>query len=232
MAGYRAHFAFGVLTAACVAVAMLVVSWVSLNVMPLVFLFAVIGSMLPDLDSDTGVPVRLLFGTLAVATIGLALFYAADNTATSDRCWGWIVCLFRNRRHFQTFHSAPWSVSFDSGRLGNRLGGNVSIGSIGYRGENGTGRWPSNYSRVSVPPGLGRDQFDSEPFRHTVQTEEVPGYRTKTDRRLENNYHGDLRCSRAVTGNEHRPPVGVAFITESFYESLCVCQAAYGPRRV
>ncbi|MDC1295705.1 metal-dependent hydrolase [Myxococcota bacterium] len=83
MAGYRAHFAFGVLTAACVAVAMLVVSWVSLNVMPLVFLFAVIGSMLPDLDSDTGVPVRLLFGTLAVATIGLALFYAADNTATS-----------------------------------------------------------------------------------------------------------------------------------------------------
>jgi len=83
MAGYRAHFAFGVLTAACVAVAMLVVSWVSLKVMPLVFLFAVIGSMLPDLDSDTGVPVRLLFGTLAVATIGLALFYATDNTATS-----------------------------------------------------------------------------------------------------------------------------------------------------
>ena len=83
MAGYRAHFAFGVLTAACVAVAMLVVSWVSLKVMPLVFLFAVIGSMLPDLDSDTGVPVRLLFGTLAVATIGLVLFYVMNNTATS-----------------------------------------------------------------------------------------------------------------------------------------------------
>jgi hypothetical protein len=39
--------------------------------------------MLPDLDSDTGMPVRLLFGTLAVATIGLALFYVMNNTATS-----------------------------------------------------------------------------------------------------------------------------------------------------
>ena len=83
MAGYRAHFAFGVLTAACVAVAMLVISWVSLKVIPVVFLLAVIGSMLPDIDSDTGVPVRLLFGTLAVATIALALFYAMNNTATS-----------------------------------------------------------------------------------------------------------------------------------------------------
>ena len=83
MAGYRAHFAFGALTAACVAVAMLVISWVSLKVMPLVFLIAVIGSMLPDIDSDTGLPVRLLFGTLAVATIGLALFYTMNSTATS-----------------------------------------------------------------------------------------------------------------------------------------------------
>ena len=83
MAGYKAHFAFGVLTAACVAVAMLVISWVSLKVMPLVFLIAVIGSMLPDIDSDTGLPVRLLFGTLAVATIGLALFYTMNSTATS-----------------------------------------------------------------------------------------------------------------------------------------------------
>ena len=83
MAGYRAHFAFGVLTAACVAVAMLVISCVSLKVIPVVFLLAVIGSMLPDIDSDTGLPVRLLFGTLAVATIGLALFYAMNSTATS-----------------------------------------------------------------------------------------------------------------------------------------------------
>ena len=83
MASYKAHFAFGVLTAACVAVAMLVISWVSLTVMPLVFLLAVIGSMLPDIDSDTGLPVRLLFGTLAVATIGLALFYTMNSTATS-----------------------------------------------------------------------------------------------------------------------------------------------------
>ena len=83
MAGYKAHFAFGVLTAACVAVVMLVISWVSLRVMPLVFLLAVIGSMLPDIDSDTGLPVRLLFGTLAVATIGLALFYMMNSTATS-----------------------------------------------------------------------------------------------------------------------------------------------------
>ncbi len=83
MASYKAHFAFGVLTAACVAVAMLVISWVSLKVMPLVFLIAVIGSMLPDIDSDTGLPVRLLFGTLAVATIGLALFYMMNSTATS-----------------------------------------------------------------------------------------------------------------------------------------------------
>jgi membrane-bound metal-dependent hydrolase YbcI (DUF457 family) len=83
MASYRAHFAFGALIAACVAVAMLVISWVSLMMMPVVFLLAVIGSMLPDIDSDSGLPVRLLFGTLAVATIGLTLFYAINNTAIS-----------------------------------------------------------------------------------------------------------------------------------------------------
>jgi hypothetical protein len=137
MAGYRAHFAFGVLTAACVAVAMLVVSWVSLNVMPLVFLFAVIGSMLPDLDSDTGVPVRLLFGTLAVATIGLALFYAADNTATSWPQQGLIAVgaglfvyfviggIFKHFTvHRGVFHSIPAALVIGlaamsvSGRLG------------------------------------------------------------------------------------------------------------------
>ncbi len=51
--------------------------------MPVVFLLAVIGSMLPDIDSDSGLPARLLFGTLAVATIGLTLFYAINNTAIS-----------------------------------------------------------------------------------------------------------------------------------------------------
>ncbi len=50
--------------------------------MPVDFLLAVICSMLPDLDSDTGVPVRFWFGTLSVATIGLALFYVMNNTAT------------------------------------------------------------------------------------------------------------------------------------------------------
>ena len=127
MASYRAHFAFGVLTAACVAVAMLVISWVSLMVMPVVFLLAVIGSMLPDLDSDTGVPVRLLFGTLAVATFGLALFYVMTTTATSWPQQGLIAVgaglfvyfiiggIFKHfTEHRGVFHSIPAALVMGS----------------------------------------------------------------------------------------------------------------------
>jgi len=59
MAGYKAHIAFGVVSAFSLSIVVVLLSLVSIELVPLVFLLTVIGAVLPDVDSDTGIPVKL-----------------------------------------------------------------------------------------------------------------------------------------------------------------------------
>jgi len=66
MASFKAHISFGIVTAVALSVATVTWALAPDEIVPLVFVLTVIGSMLPDIDSDTGRPVKILFAILAV----------------------------------------------------------------------------------------------------------------------------------------------------------------------
>ena len=80
MANFRLHISTGILTASVLAVVLLSFAWVSGIFALLVFVLAIISSILPDIDSDTGIPVKILFGVLAV--VGLAVSFVYLETVT------------------------------------------------------------------------------------------------------------------------------------------------------
>gem|GEM_PF-1642874 len=63
MASFKAHISFGVATAVALSIAVIALAWTPV---PLVFIMTIVGSMLPDIDSDTGKPVKILFSVFSV----------------------------------------------------------------------------------------------------------------------------------------------------------------------
>ncbi|MBT3947530.1 MAG: hypothetical protein HOF39_05160 [Candidatus Marinimicrobia bacterium] len=66
MAGYKAHMAFGIVTGLGWAIVAFMLSLVSAWFIPLIFIFTVMGAFLPDLDSDTGMPLKILLMVFSV----------------------------------------------------------------------------------------------------------------------------------------------------------------------
>ena len=75
MASFKSHISFGILTAVALTALLVYFSMVSGLTTFIVFILTVIGSMLPDIDSDTGIPVRILFGVISIIFAALGLFY-------------------------------------------------------------------------------------------------------------------------------------------------------------
>ena len=80
MASFKSHISFGILTAAILSVVLFLFAWVSGIFAFLIFVLVIIGSMLPDIDSDTGIPVRILFGVLSVAGLVVSFVYLETIT--------------------------------------------------------------------------------------------------------------------------------------------------------
>ena len=86
MASYKAHMAFGVLTALGWSFILVTFSFISIWTMPLVLILTVIGAFLPDLDSDTGLPLKILlnvFSILVSCLVGIYLF-SSDKYEFTD----------------------------------------------------------------------------------------------------------------------------------------------------
>lgn len=66
MAGYKSHIAFGILTSIGWSIFLLTFSLISIWFLPVVFFFTVIGAFLPDLDSETGLPLKILLMILSL----------------------------------------------------------------------------------------------------------------------------------------------------------------------
>ena len=83
MAGYKAHMAFGMVTAAGWTFIVITVSLVSVWFLPLIFVATVVGAFLPDLDSDTSAPLKILliiFSVLGSAVAGWIVFNQEDSS--------------------------------------------------------------------------------------------------------------------------------------------------------
>ncbi len=81
MAGYKAHLATGMALGLISGIGVVLFAVPSIIFAPLIFIAIVIGSFLPDLDSDTGYPVKLLFlvlGIVIAASVGFYLYDAVD----------------------------------------------------------------------------------------------------------------------------------------------------------
>ena len=83
MAGYKAHMAFGMVTAAGWTFIVITVSLVSVWFLPLIFVATVVRAFLPDLDSDTSAPLKILliiFSVLGSAVAGWIVFNQEDSS--------------------------------------------------------------------------------------------------------------------------------------------------------
>ncbi len=81
MAGYKAHLATGMALGLISGIGVMLLAVPSIIYVPLIFIAVGIGSFLPDLDSDTGIPVKLLFlvlGIVIAASVGYYLYDAID----------------------------------------------------------------------------------------------------------------------------------------------------------
>ena len=83
MAGYKAHMAFGMVTAAGWTFIVITLSLVSVWFLPIIFIATVVGAFLPDLDSDTSAPLKILliiFSVLGSAVAGWIVFNQEDSS--------------------------------------------------------------------------------------------------------------------------------------------------------
>ena len=124
MAMFREHIAFGAIVAAVGSTVIFSYALVTdLSLLALLFGVTVVASFLPDLDSDSGMPYHLIFGTFTVLCTGAALYY---TMAMEPERWEvlvgvplgvmvfvWVVVggIFKNfTTHRGMMHSIPAAV--------------------------------------------------------------------------------------------------------------------------
>ncbi len=80
MANFKTHISWGVVIGIALAIICAVYSLTtSFDVIFWVFLFTVVGSFLPDLDVDDGIPFKIVFGLLSSGLAMLVCFYFFDQ---------------------------------------------------------------------------------------------------------------------------------------------------------
>ncbi len=122
MASFRTHISFGIAAGVMGAFLLASLSMVSASWSFFVFLWlaVVVGAILPDMDSDSGVPFHVTFGSLAIIAGGL-VFLAASKSMPGEYLdifglvmlsagvvWGVFGALFKRfTRHRGMAHSIP-----------------------------------------------------------------------------------------------------------------------------
>ncbi len=121
MALFKEHITFGAVVALVGVVLLYFYAFVTDPVL-LVLLFAVtvIGSFLPDVDSDSGVPFYAVFGVFTLACTGVALYYLLSHPPqaiylligvpflTCLFVWGVVGTIFKRFTHHRgIMHSIP-----------------------------------------------------------------------------------------------------------------------------
>lgn len=121
MASFRTHVTVGVIVGYAAGVVAVLMHWFTLHLTPLAMCSAgMIGSFLPDVDSDSGKPVELIFTLCAAIGGGLTFYYLLSQNSLP---WGVLLIappavyfairygigeIFRRFTHHRgIFHSVP-----------------------------------------------------------------------------------------------------------------------------
>ncbi len=82
MAGFKTHTAVGAATGWGLSVFTYMIGWTSNLYMSIIIFFAtIIGSFLPDMDSNSGLPVQIIFGIYSYFAATLSLYFLYENGA-------------------------------------------------------------------------------------------------------------------------------------------------------
>ncbi len=125
MASFTTHISFGIAlgVGSIIALASFALVPSGWSLYFLIALAAIVGAIMPDIDSDTGVPFHITFGSLAVVAGGLAFLYALKNTPGDYKfligaplfaiffIWVVIGAIFKKLTHHRGMaHSIPAAV--------------------------------------------------------------------------------------------------------------------------
>ena len=129
MAGFKTHVAGGLIVGGCSAAIAFEVYHLDIIAAVSVFIMGTIGGLLPDLDSDTGKPLALLFGAVSILIPSLMLHklpiakefsaeFLVSYFVISYLVINVIICNFIKKltHHRGIFHSLPFAVL--AGELG------------------------------------------------------------------------------------------------------------------
>jgi len=79
MADFKTHLSFGAATGFGLSVFTYMVDWISnLYMAVIIFFSTLIGAFLPDMDSSSGLPVKIIFGFYAYLSATLSLYFTED----------------------------------------------------------------------------------------------------------------------------------------------------------
>ena len=122
MASLKKHISFGVLWAIIISVVAVVSGMLNLLQAVIVFTLAVIGSGLPDIDSDTSKPVQILFGIIGVVCPVVMYKLFLGENATMESIFLCILGLYlviqhllskifmKYTKHRGIYHSIPAAI--------------------------------------------------------------------------------------------------------------------------
>lgn len=80
MAGFRTHTTYGAFTGTIISAVTYVNNWsTDYIILVIIFFSSVIGSFLPDIDSDTGKPIRIVFGFLSIIAFLISIIFVLNN---------------------------------------------------------------------------------------------------------------------------------------------------------
>ncbi len=82
MAGYKAHLATGMVIGGISVAGVIMSGIVNPTYIPIIFIAVIAGSFLPDLDSDTGLPVKILFSILGLLGSMIVFYLLKDGFMT------------------------------------------------------------------------------------------------------------------------------------------------------
>ncbi len=83
MADFKTHVSFGSYAGFIFSIFTYMLEWVTnIYFVVLIFFATIIGSILPDMDSDSGLPVKVIFGLYAYFTAAITIFYLNELDAS------------------------------------------------------------------------------------------------------------------------------------------------------
>lgn len=81
MAGYKTHLSVGAVVGLAFAVLTIVWGWIAgLVQTAIIFVITFVGAFLPDMDSESGKPVKVIFTSYALIASGMTLFFLVDSS--------------------------------------------------------------------------------------------------------------------------------------------------------